>query len=143
MKMDIYNYLSRYRKRTKKLITKTKFLKYLNSRFNKSDVYCIKLLEISKNYAFDFNKCIFNPDIVILIIKTQGLILYGSRDNMKNINLVKTYIRNNFKEKCQSIKIRDDNGIICESCKFITTEFCCEQLFYKEQLLIDVLSEPN
>jgi len=100
-------------------------------------------LEISKNYAFDFKNCLFNSDIVVLIIKTQGLILYGNRNNMENINLVETYIQNNFKEKCQSIKIRDDNGIICESCKFITTESCCEQLFYKEQLLIDVLSEPN
>jgi len=141
--MDIYNYLSKYRKHTKKLINKNKFLDYLNGRFDTSDVYCIKLLEISKNYAFDFKKCILNSDIIVLIIKTQGIILYGNQNNMKNINLVETYIKNNFKEKCQSIKIRDSNGVICESCKFITTEFCCDQLFYKDQLLIDVLSEPN
>ena len=141
--MDIRNYLSKYRKQNKKLINKTKCLDYLNSRYKIYDVYCIKLLKICKNYSFNFESCLFNPDTIILIIKPQGLILYGSLDNMKNINLVKTFIQNNFSEKCQSIKIRDNNGIMCESCKFITTEFCCDQLFYKDQLLIDVLMEPN
>lgn len=141
--MDICNYILKYRKETKKFITTDKILTYLHNRFDTSDTYNIGLLNISKNYAFNFDKYIYNSDIIILILKTQGVILYGAKSNMNNINLVKTYCDKQFKERTQYLMLLDSNNIIVQSCQFITTDLCCEQIFYKTEILFNVLNLPN
>jgi len=134
-KSYIKEYLKAYRKKFHKNITLDKFRVFLETYFSVNEnVYSLgHNNKLSKHYTFSetqFKKILLNPNYIILFLKNDGLIIYGSINDMLKINIIKPYLDGTFSENIIQVTLKDTNGILRKSIKMIETTLNKNQIFY-------------
>ena len=134
-KSYIKEYLKAYRKKFHKNITLDKFRVFLETYFSVNEnVYSLgHNNKLSKNYTFtetQFKRILLNPNYIILFLKNDGLIIYGSINDMLKINIIKPYLDGTFSENIIQVTLKDTNGILRKSIKMIETTLNKNQIFY-------------
>ena len=139
-KSIIREYLKKYRKKHGCYIKTKQLLKFLKNRFTYENTYSFRLIgRHNRIYSVDFKNIIFQTEYIVLILKKSGVLISGPYEVMKKINIVQSYLDNNFKEKAIKINIKDDNNISQLSCSFIESNLLVEQIFYEEVGLLSTL----
>ena len=105
-------------------------IKIFKNRFTYENTYSFRLIgRHNRIYSVDFKNIIFQTEYIVLILKKSGVLIFGPYEVMKKINIVQSYLDNNFKEKAIKINIKDDNNISQLSCSFIESNLLVEQIF--------------